>query len=197
VTDANHTPTQAIDRTYARALLELADEADQTQAIGEEVNDLAGVLAGEPAFATVLTNRVIGQDARSAFLQKVLQGRVSDTLYRFVQVVNNHGRSDRLGDIFRAFNDLMADRSQVVQATATVAQGLDQDALNHLRDRLAEKLGKTVQLEQVIDPAVLGGVVLRVGDELIDGSVATQLRTMKNRLVTAGREKARQLAAQA
>lgn len=185
--------TNALQRTYAQALLELTEPAGHLDEVADEVGQLRAMLNGDDGadLKNVLTSPAISAEARQAAMDRIFQGRINPTLLQFLQVVNHKGRATEMPGIFGAFGELMDKRAGVVEAQVTVASALDDAALANLRERLGAKLGKRIELTQRVDESIIGGMVLRIGDELIDGSVASRLYSLKSKLIAAGREKAR------
>lgn len=174
---------------YAAALVEMADEAGELDAVAEETAQLGELLAANADLANLLTNRILSTDERAGVIDRLFQGKVTDLLYRFLQVVNRKHRMAELPGIVNAFGKLFAERRGVLEIDAYVAQELDEEKLNRIAARIGEALGKQVVPHQHVDPALIGGLKLRIGDRLLDGSVAAQLKLLQQRMTAAGREK--------
>ena len=170
---------------YARSLLELANERNQADEIGQEMAGIRDVLAEQPSFAAYLADPGIGGTERTATLEKVFKGRVSPLVSNFLGVVNNHGRMRMLGPIAQAFVDLLDEQRGNVEVDVTVAQRLSPDQLEQVRQRVSQALGKNAVVHQYVDEDIIGGLVLRVEDRLIDASVKYQLEAMRERLLAA------------
>jgi F-type H+-transporting ATPase subunit delta len=143
------------------------------------------VLAEQPSFAAYLADPGIGGTERTATLEKVFKGRVSPLVSNFLGVVNNHGRMRMLGPIAQAFVDLLDEQRGNVEVDVTVAQRLSADQLEQVRQRVSQALGKNAVVHQYVDEDIIGGLVLRVEDRLIDASVKYQLEAMRERLLAA------------
>lgn len=188
--------TDSVSRVYAQALLELAEEAGQLDAIAQEVADLSVLLAGNDDLRRLFDSRAIGTEARGQMIERVFQGKVSVTLYQFLRVVNAKNRLDALPAIFVAFGEKLDDKRGIVKVDAHVATALDAGQADRVAAAVGDSLGgKKVVLNQHIDPSLIGGLKLQIGDEMIDASVATQLKLVQRRLIETGHEKARKLAA--
>ena len=177
----------ALAQTYAEALIELADDGGSLDAIADEVESLRELLRDEPSLRAILENPAIGDDERRGALERMFKGRVSDTLYRFIQVVNNKGRSGVLPSILAAFTGLVRERRGIVEVDAFVPQRMEAGEADRVQRRVGERLGKEVVLHQYVDPSVIGGIKLRIGDRMIDGTVRAQLGRMRARLAEVGR----------
>jgi F-type H+-transporting ATPase subunit delta len=131
---------------------------------------------------SLLSNQMLGVAERAGALERLFRGRVSDLLLRFLLVMNRKGRLDRLPGVLDAFgHELLALRG-VVEVEVHLAAELDQAQAWALAQRLSAHLGREVLLHQKLDAELIGGIKLRIGDRLVDGSVAAQLRQLKNRL---------------
>lgn len=186
--------TDSVARVYSQALFELATDSGQLEAIAEEVEQLGELLASNRDLAKLVSSRTLRAGERAGVIDRIFKGRVSDTLYRFLQVVNHKGRLGSLRGIVQAFGDLMDEHHGIVEVDAYVAQQMDDDQVAHMSEAIAQAIGRKVVLHQYVDPQLIGGLKIRIGDRLIDGSVAAQLKMMKQKLVATGREQARQLA---
>jgi F-type H+-transporting ATPase subunit delta len=181
----------AIERTYAQALLDLAQEAGQLDATIQEVNQLLDLARTEPDLARFFVGRRLTASEHAEVIEHVFQGRVSKLLYRFLLVVNRRDRLHLLDGILRGVIALFEEQHGQVVVHAYVPTLLDDAQARATSARLGAALKRTVVLSQHEDPALLGGIKLLVGDELFDGSVATQLKLMRQKMIETGREKAR------
>lgn len=189
------TTTDSIDRVYAQALFEMSQAQGNLEAVAAEVDELAELLKAEPELYALLTSRVLGTADRAGVIERLFKGRLSDGLYRFVQVVNAKERTGSLRGILQAFGDLVAESQGLVEVDVYVANRLDKPQADAVAESIGQALGKRVALHQYVEPDLIGGLKIRVGDRLIDGSVATQLKLMKRKMTEAGRQRARQMTA--
>ena len=173
---------------YARSLLELANERDQAEEIGREMAAVREVTEQNPTFAAFLADPGIGATERTATIEKVFRGRASPLVMNFLGVMNNHGRLRMLGAVAQAFTDLLDEQLGNVEVDVTVSQRLTPDQLEQVRQRVSAALGKNAIVHQYVDENIIGGLVLRVEDRLIDASVRYQLEAMRERLLAARRK---------
>ncbi len=182
---------QNVEHVYGAALAELALEAGQLDEIAEEVGQLLLLLREHPELTSLLGSRVLSASERSASIERMFKGQVNDLLYRFIQVINAKGRTDKLVDILDALTEIIEQRQGTVEAEAWVAKELGADQAANLAEKLSAALGRNVVLQQKVDPKLIGGLKLRLGDQLLDGTVATQLKLLKHKIMEQGREKVR------
>ena len=182
--------------TYARAWFELAHQHGQLDEAADEARQLSELFASSDDLGRLMANPAIDTGERASLIDRLFRDRLSELTLKFLHVVNRKGRAKRLAAILRALIAEVDKHHGVVPATATVADELPQDRLDAVAADLGRSLGdKTVRLEQRVDPSVIGGMRIRIGDRLLDASVATQLKGIENRLKAQGRERARQAVA--
>lgn len=173
-------------QTYARSLLELANERNETEAVANDMGALGQVLEENPTFAAFLKDPGISQEERSALLQKVFGGRLNVLVDRFVGLLNERDRAGQLPEIIDAFEHLLDEQLGKVEADVTVAEKLSDEELEEVRRRVSSALGKDAVVHQYVDPEIIGGMILRVGDQVVDASVRRQLEAMHQRLLRGG-----------
>lgn len=183
--------TDAVSRVYAQALLGLAKQNNDLDGIAEEVAGLGQLLDDNADLSKLVASPVIADAKRRDMIQRLFEGKTSDTLYKFIQVLSRKGRLSSLPGVCRAFAGLVATERGQIDVEAIVARELDADTAARVARELGESMNKTVNLQQTVDESLIGGMRLRIGDRLIDASVATRLKNAANRLAAAGREKAR------
>jgi F-type H+-transporting ATPase subunit delta len=183
------TQPDAVARTYARSLYELADAAGGRARVEEVMGELEEILdlaRGNGAFGEFLASRSVSSEARGASLDRIFRGRVTDLTLRFLLILNEKGRIGSLPAIAAAFDSLVQERFGRIEVDVVTAAPIDAAASLSLRERLARALRKEVVLHAYTEPAMIGGVKFRIGDQLIDASVATRLRRMRDKIDAAG-----------
>jgi len=183
---------QSIERVYAQALIDLACEAGQLDEVADEMAQLGGIVQKQPDLVRLISTRTLSVERRGQAIERMLKGRVSDLTYRFLQVVNAKNRLDCIMGIVNAVAKGVDERRGIVHVKAFMAEALDAQAAQKVAKLIETVVGGEVQLEQQVDPELIGGLKIRIDDRLIDGSVSTQLRLMGQRIVAGGRDNARQ-----
>jgi F-type H+-transporting ATPase subunit delta len=185
----------AVARVYAQSLLELADAAGGDEKIvetGGELGAITEMIRGDAEVAEFLRSPIIDSEKRAEALRRIFEGRVSDLVLRFMLVLNGKGRLGEFGAMTSAFDQLVNERMGRVEVDVMTVDGsLDPDQLALLGEKVKAKLGKEPVFHQYADDSLIGGLVLRVGDQLIDGSVRGQLRRMREELLVAGSSRVR------
>jgi F-type H+-transporting ATPase subunit delta len=176
-----------IAHVYARSILELANEkgAGAAESMGEELSQLLNIVRESPSYKAVLDDPAIGQADRRGLLDKVFRGRVSPLLMNFLGVLNEKGRLGLIEQIAEAYEELLDEQLGKVEVDVTVARRLSPEQLEIVRKKVSQALKKDAVIHQYVDENILGGIVLRVEDKLLDASARSQLRAMKERLLAA------------
>jgi F-type H+-transporting ATPase subunit delta len=184
-----------IASVYAQSLLEVCDKMGGNavaEACSSELRDLAEIIRADKMFAEFLKTPIVGSDKRKATLEKIVKGRVSDLVFRLIMVLANHGRASRIADVSDAFDSLMQERLGRIEVDMYTVDGKASDeVIATVKARVKEAFAKDAVLHQYSDASMIGGVKLRIGDQLIDGSVATQLRNMREVVSNRGTVKIR------
>jgi F-type H+-transporting ATPase subunit delta len=169
-----------IARPYAQALFDLARGENALDPVEQELVGL-GRLAGESAdFSRFLRSPVISADLKAQALEKVLAGAGTTTMVaNFLRVVARNGRLFALEAIIKAFRGLAAAARGEATADVTSAVALSDAHRQSLAETLKAKIGKTVTLNEHVDPSLIGGLVVKVGSRMIDSSLKTKLTAMR------------------
>jgi F-type H+-transporting ATPase subunit delta len=170
---------------YARALLDLANEQKQAEATGEELRELGLIIEGNKSLGSFLSDPGISAGDRTALLNKVFKGKVSQLVMNTMGVLNSKGRLGLLHGITEAYGELLDEQLGKIEVDVTVAQKLGAADLEQVRQRIGQALKKDAIVHQYVDEKIIGGMVLRVDDKLIDASVKHQLETMKRKMLMA------------
>jgi F-type H+-transporting ATPase subunit delta len=169
--------------TYAQSILELANEQKQAEAIGQELAALKQIIDQNPTIREVFTNPAISADERDQLLQRVFKNKIAPLLFNTLGVLNQHNRLGLISQIAQAYEDLLEKQLGKVEVDLTVAQKLDQNQLDEAKRRISEALGRDAIVHLYVDDGIIGGMIMRVGDKLIDSSVRYQLAAMKKQLL--------------
>jgi F-type H+-transporting ATPase subunit delta len=178
--------SDALSMVYARSLFELAESAggpQQVQQAAAELEQIAELARGDRAFREFLTSPLIDKSRRAASLERIFRGRVSDLMLRFLQVLNQKRRLGRFESVAEAMDHLMHEAFGRVEIDLFTAARLGAAQREQITLRIREALGREPVVHAYIEPAMIGGVKLRVGDQLIDGSIASRLKAIQTSLV--------------
>lgn len=166
---------------YASALFELAAEGGTVSAVESDLDQLASALAASPELRDVTTNPELSRKEQGAAIAAVADHLgLSELTRNFLGVLAGNRRLSALGNIIRAFQAIAAAQRGEVTADVTSAHALSEEQLTQLKDKLTARQGRTVKLKSSVDPDLLGGLVITIGSQRIDGSIRTRLNSLAN-----------------
>ena len=174
----------AVARRYARALVELGREANEIDRLGADLDAFAGVLdTGDGLLRAALENPGISTMERRGVLASVLE-RLPLHAYtkNFLRLLMDNGRFGALPAIGAAYQTMADELAGRVRASVTSARALDEAGAEQVRNALSAATGKVVAVDFQVDPALIGGIVARVGDVVYDASVRARLSAMQQAL---------------
>jgi F-type H+-transporting ATPase subunit delta len=161
---------------YAIALFELANERKQLDAVGESLAALTQALAESDDFRALTTSPLIGREQALQAVAATAQLMGLDPITaNFLGVLARNRRLAQLGNVIRAFNTLAARHRGEITAEVTSAHTLDEGQVDAIRKNLRTRYGSDIALDLSVDPAILGGLVVKIGSRMIDGSIRTKL----------------------
>ncbi|MBE0608851.1 MAG: ATP synthase F1 subunit delta [Dehalococcoidia bacterium] len=166
-------------RRYAQAAFGIARDAGAIAAWREELNDVATVLA-ESGLAPTLSDTRVPVEQRLAMVERTLD--VSPLALNLAKLLVSKARSGEARAVADAFGRLADDHEGIAHAEVTTAVELAPAQLDAIAQQLGISLGKQVRAIGTVDPGIVGGVVVRVGDKLVDGSVRTRLKRLRREL---------------
>lgn len=176
--------SHTVARRYARAIFELAEEADRLDEVRSQLGAFADLVAGHRELNSVFGNPAVSPIAKRAIFEELesdlgFEQLVADT----IRLLIRKGRIHYLESILGEYDEMLRRRRGEVVAEVTSARRLGERRIEEIRRRLAEVTGKKVELSASVDPELLGGLVARIGDTVYDGSVENQLQRLRKRLV--------------
>ena len=169
-----------IARPYASALFDLAQSENQLASVETSLSDVSRLIGESEDFSRFLRSPVITTDAKAGALEALLSKTTTNgVVANFLRLVAKNGRLFALDAIIVAFRDLAAEARGEVTADVTSAAALTGEQVKALSETLKAKIGKSVTLNQFVDPSLIGGLQVKVGSQMIDSSLKTKLTAMK------------------
>jgi F-type H+-transporting ATPase subunit delta len=172
---------------YATALFELARDERSIDEVKADLDRFDAMLAESADLKRLVRSPVFSADAQAKALAAVLdKAGISGISANFLEVLTANRRLFAVGDVVRAFRTLVAKFKDEVTADVTVAEKLSDRNLDALKGALNSVTGKDVALNVNIDPSIIGGLVVKLGSRMVDGSLRTKLNSIKHAMKEAG-----------
>ena len=173
--------TASLQGRYASALFDLASEQGKISAVEGDLAKLGEAVAVSPELAALIRNPRVTREGAAAAMSNLAKAlKLSQLTQNFLGVLAGNRRLAALPDVVRAFAAIAAAQRGEVSAEVTSAHPLSDAQIKALSAKLKEREGKDVKLTATVDPAILGGLVVRVGSRQIDSSIRTRLNTLAN-----------------
>ena len=173
----------AISRRYARALLLIGKDDGKAEVYKQELDTFAKLVANEKGLELALTNPLYNAVGRKKVLQLVIEKlNLSKAVRSFLFLLFDKGRIGFLGTINEFYQKLADELKNVARASLVSANELSVETVEKIRTTLSKMTGKDIVLDVKVDQSLIGGVVSRIGDLVLDGSIKTQLLNMRESL---------------
>jgi F-type H+-transporting ATPase subunit delta len=167
---------------YAQALFDIASEEKVFDRIEAELKAVKDILDENVGLQRLLYHPQITAAAKKELLDQLFKGKISEVTGNFLALLVDRRRETYFNDIVEEFVALANASRGITEAKVTTAVELNDTEKGELSSIMARLTGKKVQTSYAVDPSIIGGVIVRMGDKIIDGSVKTRLSTMKDRL---------------
>jgi F-type H+-transporting ATPase subunit delta len=173
----------AVARVYARALLEVAGGAGEEDVVREELEGLEALWRADPAFRDFLVNPAVDADDRRRSLDTMFRARLSAVTVDTLQVLNRKDRSALLPAVVETYREAHDRLRRRVEVKVRSARPLSDAQRDDLAAAVRERSGREPSFVETVDPSLVGGLVVQIGDEKTDGSVVTRLRNLGEALL--------------
>lgn len=173
-----------VARVYAGALLEIGKENNILQQIEEELGALGQLLREDAEFRVYCKTPGISKESKKSFVDKVFQGKFSDVIVNFLKVLVDNGRLTDLDSIHQTFLEFLDVESRRLRVLITGSSKLDEAMVAKIKAALTAKYKKDIIIEEKVDSSILGGVVIKIGDLIIDGSLVKDLNNIRRNLLS-------------
>lgn len=169
--------SSAVGKRYARALFEVARERGKIDQVEADFAAIVQAVEQSEDLAKILLHPHISADAKQSLIDELFKSHVEEETYNFLNVLVDNGREQQLFDIYRFYVQLAHDARGIAEAVVTSAKPLTAEEQAELAEQFGQKLNKKLHVKTVVDPSILGGIVVKIGDRLYDGSIKTKLET--------------------
>jgi F-type H+-transporting ATPase subunit delta len=166
---------------YSHALFESGKEINRLDIFLSQMKDITAVFHEHKELIEFLNHPNVKANEKKKVLDEIFKGTDQEIL-KLLMLLVEHGRINEISMVYKDLRNAVYNYKGIVMANAITAVPMNTDEIETLREKLSLKHGKKFEIENVIDQEVLGGVYLKIGDEVIDGSVRGQLERMKKEL---------------
>jgi F-type H+-transporting ATPase subunit delta len=175
---------EEIASVYARSLFEVAQETDKLDEVREQLGQFADALEGDRELQVFFFSPYFSSEEKKDGLGKVLDGANPAILNFFELLVEKH-RMPALFRIRRTYDQLWEHENKLLPVKITSAIELDDEIAQRIGDQIGQQTGQRVELTKTVDPEILGGLVLRVGNSILDASIRNRLENLRKNVATA------------
>jgi F-type H+-transporting ATPase subunit delta len=175
---------QILAKRYAKALLTLGREDGNYEKYGEELDQFVAVWDSEPEFADAVSNPLYAKENRKVICSAVVDKMEFSPVFKsLVDLMIEKNRLGIISEVRSFYQKLLDELANLSRAKVTSATPLSEEAVDSIKASLEKATGSSVIMEMEVDPELIGGVVARVGDLVLDGSVRSQLASIKENLI--------------
>ena len=169
-------------KKYAQAVFIVADETDQLTATIQRMDILLNIYTSSPEFRLFLQSRRISPAEKMKILKKVFMDILSDLELELLNHLLEEGHIQLLVAVIKKFGFITQSVKTSLKVSISTAEQMNPEELSNIVRIIEQKLGKKVDAEALVDPEILGGVKFRIGNTIVDGSIATRLQKLGNSL---------------
>lgn len=173
---------ELIAKKYAKALFEVTFDEERYDAVGDELSFVLKCLEDEPMLYQVLRDPLIVTNEKKKIIDSIFKDSVSQEVLNFLHIIIDKKRERYIESIVGEYKTLTNDVKNIVEAVAITAVPLSDDMLIKLQEILSKSSGKNIQLKNEIDTEIIGGVFVKAGDKVIDGTIKSRLEQMQEQM---------------
>ena len=167
---------------YAQALFEVGEETQTTSELYKELSELLEIFNENKDLYSFLKSPLISSEDKKNVIQNIFKDQLSVNMNNFLKIVIDKDRISTIQHIKRSYKSLLNDKNNILEGTAITVVKLTEKEIKDLENNLSKRYNKNVTLNNIVDETILGGVLVKLGNEEIDGTVKTRLSKMKKNL---------------
>ena len=171
-----------IANRYAEALYQLSEEENISKEIYSELHDVVQLVKENKDLDNVFKSPLVAKNEKIDLIEALFNGKINNNLKNFLKILVEKGRISSLQSIELTFKELLNEKHNILEGTVISAVALTDEKVKELEETLSKKYNKNITLENKVDKSILGGVLVRLGNIQIDGSVKTRLDNIKDQL---------------
>lgn len=173
---------ELVAKRYSGALFEVALEEKTLDRTGEEISFITQALTDHEDLHKALKSPLVKPAEKKELMKNIFSEHISREMLNFVYVLIDKNRSAALVEIGEEYHSLLAEHNNTIKAVATTAVAMTKEQIKELTEKLTKTSGKTVTLANEVDPSIIGGVFIQIGDKIIDGTLKRRLTEIEDRL---------------
>lgn len=178
-----------IHEIYSDVMFELAEEAGLVEKVMDDLEAVATLLQDEPEFLSLLTIGQIKDDEKTAMIRRVFKGRIHDLTLDFVCVLAKRNRMSFINGISDRYETLMDERKNLHRIEVTLAKAPTDSQLEQIKADIQAAIEAEIKLSVSVEPEIIGGIIIRRGDLMVDNSVRTILERTVNAIMERSKQK--------
>lgn len=167
---------------YAEALFELADEENKTSEIYSEIESINNIILENKNLFDVLRSPFIARKDKKNVINSIFSEMVSNYSKNLLMVLIDNGRTTEFSSIVLSYKEMLNNKNNLSEGIVITAIPLSQEKMSELEEKISARYNKSIKLTNKIDENILGGVLIRIGNEEIDGTIKTRLDGLKEQL---------------
>jgi ATP synthase F1 delta subunit len=175
---------EEIASVYARSLFEVAKEHDKLDVVREQLGEIADAISKDRELQLFFFSPYFSTEEKKEGLAKVIEG-AEPAVLNFLELLVEKHRTPALFRIRTAYDELWEHENKLLPVTITSAVELDDEIARRIGDQIGEQTGQRVELTKTVDPDIIGGLVLRVGNSILDASIRNRLDNLRKNVATA------------
>lgn len=165
-----------VGQTYAQAVFELAEQSQLVDVLKNDLDIFANLTAQSKEFETFVVSPVFYEEHKKQLIGNVFSGKLNELTINLLMVVIEHNRMKFLSQIIERYNELWEEYHGCHRVKVMVSRTMDKTEIEKLTGSIADAIGGQVRLEMIVNPSIIGGIIIRYGDKLIDNSIRNRLR---------------------
>lgn len=173
---------ELVSKTYSQALFEVAQEENKHDIFLEEMKFVVSTCNEYPKFYELLKTPKIGITEKKQILDDLFKNKISNEIINFIKIILDKRRVKNLFSIVKEFENMIYEHKGIVKAEAFTTIPLTDDEKQKLQDKLSQITSKSIELKNTIDESLIGGVLIKIGDKVIDGTIKSRLKELEDSL---------------
>lgn len=171
-----------IANRYAEALFQIGEEEKLTDMLYQELSEIVNLIKVNQDLFSILKSPVISKKEKISLIDNIFEDKININIKNFLKILIEQDRISFISDISDSYKELLNEKNNILEGFVISAIPMKKEGIKELEEKLSEKYNKNVTLENKVDKSILGGVLVRLGNEEIDGTVKTRLDKMKEQL---------------